>query len=638
MTYDIVTFDIFDTLVHRRLRAPVDVFEAVRQSALQTRIALLNHDIISSFTHDRIRAEAEARELIASATAGEGEISFDEIYDRYQKITGCSADVRQMLQSTELALEKRFLFASPRGMAAFNDLRQKSEKIAFISDMYLPSAWLTQTLEEKGFDGATLIPTFVSGEYRKSKHSGALYKEVAQALNVPLSERWMHVGDNVHADITRAKEHGLSTTHADWAKIDNRRQVSTFPQREYLVRSIIDSINLSQLSHLVPEGEYERVGYKSFGPLIFGYIVWLMSKAREAKLDHLVFVARDGWLPRQLFDNLKQNAGLDHITTSYLHFSRRAGYQIGLREWDISQAWAAFTGKVSKPMGECLETIGYDVKALAPTLERFGFDETTVVDEPKRAAAHSLVTTTFQHGLSRSSANRRQFKKYFESHFQKSKKTGIVDIGWNGNIQRYIVSTIAPEISKEEVVGLYIGLHSSATPNRDIGLNMSGWMSNYGTNQFVEQYLQSGGVELLEFALTADHGTTLGYREDENGTIVPILEPLLAEEADYREKAMKVQEGVRKFVSDHAYLLEIFSPDILSSTAWVSPFERLVTDPSPDEMRLLAGLSHSDTAGATSSRLTLAARQDDKTRKSKRRLARARQDAFWKAAFDKLNS
>lgn len=163
-------------------------------------------------------------------------------------------------------------------------------------------------------------------------------------------------------------------------------------------------------------------------------------------------------------------------------------------------------------------------------------------------------------------------------------------------------------------------------------------MSDFGRVSRVQEYLQSGGAELLEFALTSDHGTALGFTENNEGNVVPILEDLLPDEASYREKAMKVQTGIRKFVEDNRYLLHYYDPALLTHTAWAAPFERLVNDPTQDELRLLAGLTHSDTAGVTSSRLVLAARQNDKTRKSKRLMTLAREEAFWKVAFDRLNS
>jgi predicted HAD superfamily hydrolase len=638
MKYKLVTFDIFDTLVHRRLRAPVDVFEAVRLSVMQKKVALRKHDILASFTHDRIRAEAEARENFAKATGGEGEVNFAEIYDRYEEVSGCGKDLRLLLESAELELEKAFLFASAAGLEMFHEMKLSAEQVGFISDMYLPSDWLSAMLEEKGFEGASQLPIFVSGEYRKSKHRGTLYPEVARALAVAPSSKWLHIGDNQHSDIAKAREYSISTKFADWAKVDNRRLVSDAPQREYFVRSIIDFVQMPQSRHFLPDDEYASVGYTVFGPLIFGFMMWVIARTKEADLKRLAFIARDGWLPHQLFELLKVQAGLGDVSSSYIHFSRRVGLQIGLKEWDIDQLWAAFGGKVPRPIEECLATLGYDANSMGPLLERFGFEVGSPVGEGRRSAAHMLATTTFNRGLRSSSAQREKFKKYFEGHFLPGEKTGLVDIGWNGNIQRYLISALDSRYMKDQFMGLYLGLHSSAYPNRDRGLVLEGWMSDFGRIPHVQEYLLSGGVELLEFALTSDHGTALGFTENNEGNVVPVLEELLPDEASYREKAMKVQTGIRKFVEDNRYLLHYYDPALLSHTAWAAPFERLVNDPTQDELRLLAGLTHSDTAGVTSSRLVLAARQNDKTRKSKRLMALAREEAFWKVAFDRLNS
>lgn len=638
MKYKLVTFDIFDTLVHRRLRAPVDVFEAVRLSVMQSKIALLKHDVLASFTHDRIQAESEARERLEKTIGGEGEVNFAEIYDRYEEITDCGPDLRRLLETKELELERAFLFASDSGLKIFHEMKQSAERLAFISDMYLPSDWLRTMLEEKGFEGASELPIFVSGEHRKSKHRGTLYHEVARSLGVTPSAAWLHIGDNPHSDIEKARQHSISTRFADWAKVDNRRVVTDSPQREYLIRSIVDFVDLPQSRHFLPDDEYASIGYKVFGPLIFGFMMWVIARTKEAKLDRLAFIARDGWLPHQLFQTLKNQAGLSNVSSSYVHFSRRAGLQLGLKEWDVDQLWMAFGGKVPRPIEECLATLGYDAKSMRPLLERFGFEVGSPVNESRRSGAHLLATTTFNHGLRAATAQREKFKRFFDAHFSPDEKIGLVDIGWNGNIQRYLIGALDGRYSKDQFLGLYLGLHSSAHSNRDRGLVMEGWVSNFGRLPHVQDYLQSGGVELLEFALTADHGTTLGFKEDGAGNILPVLEELLPEEASYREKAMKVQAGIQKFVADNEYLLDYFSPLLLSHTAWSIPFERLVNNPTPDELRLLAGLSHSDTAGITASRLVLAARQSEKTRKSKRLMALARDEAFWKAAFDRLNA
>ncbi|MGO4319787.1 hypothetical protein, partial [Agrobacterium sp. MCAB5] len=168
------------------------------------------------------------------------------------------------------------------------------------------------------------------------------------------------------SDIAKAREYSISTKFADWAKVDNRRLVSGAPQREYLVRSIIDFVQMPQSRHFLPDDEYASVGYTVFGPLIFGFMMWVIARTKEANLKRLAFIARDGWLPHQLFELLKVQAGLGDVSSSYVHFSRRVGLQIGLKEWDIDQLWAAFGGKVPRPIEECLATLGYDANSMGP--------------------------------------------------------------------------------------------------------------------------------------------------------------------------------------------------------------------------------------------------------------------------------
>jgi predicted HAD superfamily hydrolase len=619
------------------VRAPVDVFEAVRLAVLRQRVALLNHDRLASFTLQRIQAEREARELLVSSSGGEGEVQLDEIYDRYEALSGCDPQFRTLMQSTELRLEKLLLYASQTGFAKYNELRLKAGQIVFVSDMYLPSSWLSQMLADLGYEEAKSAPIFVSGEVRKSKHTGALYQEVRDRLHIAKNARWLHVGDNLKADIINARAHGLEAFHADWAVVDNRRTGSATTQSEYLVRSIVDFLVQPQARKFLPEEEYAAIGYRSFGPVIFGFMLWVLARAREAGLHKLAFIARDGWLPFQLFKTLKHAAGLGDVEESYVHFSRQAGLLQGIRSWDVDRGWPA-GGRIKRRIDDALASVGLGLNDIPHVLERNGFKPGDEISSERYGSAVKLLVDSFEPILKMSLAKRQSYSPYFDSHFTPGIRTGFVDIGWNGNIQRYLIDSVDHRFSKDQFTGLFLGLHSTAKDNQARGLEMYGWLNDYGNPPHVQQYLQSGGVELLEFALTADHGTTLGFTLNEDGSVAPVLEELQPEEAIYRERAIKVQTGIRKFVEDYRFLLNEFDPAVICSTAWGLPFERLVTEPTPQEISLLADLSHSDGVGSTSSRLPLAARQDWKTRRIPGRRQRARDMAFWKAAFDRLNA
>lgn len=635
--YKIITFDIFDTLLHRKLRAPVDVFEAVRVTVSQNRLSLLFHKELALFGHQRIQAEQEARALRVSTFGGLGEVTFEEIYDRYQNLVGCSPEFRHLLQTTELEVEEKFLFPSPKGLKTFNELRGIAEQIAFISDMYLPSAWLTQNLERLGFEGAAKAPIFVSGEFRKNKHSGSLYTEVRNRLNIPKDSRWLHVGDNKVADIEKAEALGIETRYADWARVNNRRTVVKQAQGAYLVSSIIDSLEQQRASGVAPREAYASLGYNIFGPLTFGFMLWVFAQAREAKLRKLVFVARDGWLPFQLFRELKKAASIDDIDQSYIHFSRRVGLLVGRREWDVRQNWGAFAGRSPRRVDEALNTLGIDVAAVPHLLERHGFQPSTRVTPDKAQAMLTMLGNNFAQSLQAARKARETYGAYLQGHFEPGVPTGIVDIGWSGSIMRHLLSSLGHTYTKDQFTGLFLGLKSAAIGNRELGLKLHGWMSGYGNPPYIEKYLNTGGAELLEFALTADHGTTLGFTLDDAGRTVPVLEESYADEAEYRERAMKVQDGIREFVHNHLFLLELYDPALICQPAWSLPFERLVCAPKMQEIELLADLSHADSVGTTTARIPLATRQPLKIRQSETLLKEARDKAFWKAAFDILN-
>ncbi|MCA3559676.1 MAG: hypothetical protein IOC82_01440 [Aestuariivirga sp.] len=634
--FDLISFDIFDTLVHRRVGAPVDIFEAVRLSVFQKPIALLNHDRLLAFCQQRVQAEREAREARVARMGDDGEVLFDEIYDCYQELSGCSSELRNLLQQTELRMERTFLFDSPEGMVKFEELKPQARQLAFLSDMYLPSEWLRQLLVDLGFQGVQSVPIFVSGEERRSKHAGGLYDVVRDRLKLAKGARWLHVGDNPHADVAKARAHGIETLHAQWAEVDNRWLPSNPPRSEYLVRSIVKFLSQPQSRGSFPDEPYAAIGYQSFGPAIFGFMLWLLAKVRETKLGKLVFVARDGWLPFQLFQSLRHEVGLGDVGASYIHFSRQAGLLTGIKSWDTDRWWP-LDGRGKRVIDEVIASVGLDIAGLTHLLERHGLKSGDEVTAERRDPARRLLAESFQSILTASRHKREKFAPYLESYFIPGERTGIVDIGWNGSIQRYLGESLDGRYFKEQFTGLFLGLHSTATIDRDRGLKMQGWLVDFGNPPHVQQYLFAGGVELLEFALTADHGTTLGFAINEQGGVEPVLEELQPGEAIYRERAMKVQAGIRKFVDDYRFLLREFDPAVICSTAWSLPFERLVLDPSRREIDLLADLTHSDAVGHTSSRIPLAARQGLRTRWSPGALARAREASFWKAAFDRLN-
>ncbi|MBP3772506.1 MAG: hypothetical protein J6I53_07445, partial [Treponema sp.] len=123
LQYDVISFDIFDTLILRPFAKPTDLF------------LLIGHALeIPDFYQIRINAEKKVRQEKFEKT-GNYEITISDIYKVIERGTGISAD--KGIQ-TELEYEKRYCFANPYMKRVYDMLVELGKKIIITSDMYIP--------------------------------------------------------------------------------------------------------------------------------------------------------------------------------------------------------------------------------------------------------------------------------------------------------------------------------------------------------------------------------------------------------------------------------------------------------------------------------------------------------------------
>ncbi|WP_022760437.1 HAD family hydrolase [Butyrivibrio sp. AD3002] len=185
--YDIISFDIFDTLITRAVNTPSDVFDMVGERIGNT-----------SFKELRIAAEETARRN----TIGR-EPNIDEVY-KYLDIQ----DKNNTL-NIELETELNVCKCNPYMLEIVNDLQKIGKKIIVVSDMYLSSLFLKGMLNKNGYDQLNCV--YVSNEYRVSKYDGKLYRLLSEeAIG---GDSIIHVGDNEHSDYYMALENGWKALH-----------------------------------------------------------------------------------------------------------------------------------------------------------------------------------------------------------------------------------------------------------------------------------------------------------------------------------------------------------------------------------------------------------------------------------------
>jgi predicted HAD superfamily hydrolase len=638
-SYEVVSFDIFDTLVHRRVLAPVDVFELVRLRAFEDKRSLLHHNLLSNYVNGRIQAESVARSRRVEEFSGEGEVTLDEIYSQFQKSTDCPPALVQWLKELEISSERGVLYQSAYGKKLYDQAVASNCSVVFISDMYLPSSFLQEVLVSLGFLGARDIPIFVSGETRLSKHSGALYNYVSEQLGVECTSAWLHVGDNVHSDIHMAQRVGLTAYHAQWSSVVNVLTVNESSRGcGSFAQSLVASVRTPQYEPRLPEDPLERIGYQVWGPMFFGFGCWLVGEFRNRRADRIVYIARDGWFISKLVDLLTDQIPEWRISSSYFLMSRKSGFKTGIRDWHSERTWYFAAGKSTLCARKIFDAAGIDAQAHRSVLQRFGvwdIDEALSPDAVGNAVR--ALNSLFSEALRQSASNRGALSAYYDHTLKLGSRVAIVDIGWVGNIQRLFLHSLSDPVASERVFGLYLGLHRDHVRlNAELGMFMQSWIGSFDQYERFNKVLLSGGVELLEFVLTAPYGSVVDLVLQEED-VVPVLEDRGDEEKDYQALSARVQAGVLRFFADHVFLLDWLSPSTIANEAWAAEFLRLASDPSDEELRHLATLTHSDGPGMNDGRKVLAPSLKSAAARDLKEWEKARDDAYWKPAFEKLN-
>lgn len=306
MQYDVISFDIFDTLIFRPFSEPTDLF-----------FFLGKKTGILDFKRLRMQAEAEAR-VQKYKEEKHYEIKLSDIWSRLENEIGVTKEQGMQM---EQALEMEFCYANPFMQQVFTQLQKYGKKIVITSDMYLSKAFLSELLQKNGYGGYEEL--YVSCEYEKSKAEGSLYEVVKRAY--PDTDSMIHVGDNPVSDVKNAKKHGFEVFY--YPNVNRNALLYRAYDMSAVVggayRGIVNNKLYNGTEQLSMEYEY---GYIYGGLFVLGYCNFIHTYAREHGIDKLLFLSRDGDILRQAYAVL-----FPEEKTEYVYWSRAAATKLMAR-------------------------------------------------------------------------------------------------------------------------------------------------------------------------------------------------------------------------------------------------------------------------------------------------------------------
>ena len=525
---DIISFDIFDTLISRKTYLPKDIWDIEEQNLNKKWNKQTNFK--------------EVREYAASLLK-EDNYNLKQIYEMLGEVTNWDEEEITEAEQMELDLEEQLIL--PRDTIIFlcKELIDFGKKVFFISDMYLPIEWYEKILKKIGIS-CKREQIWISCEKRASKSRGDLWEKYQR--EVVQGRRALHIGDDSNADVKKAESNGIKTyqvfsnkdilRHSSMKKIEPYicSKMASRISSLILQKKINDPFILNEKKGKIYFQSPEEFGYCVYGPVILNFLVWLIKDAKKKGIDNLVFFARDGYFLIEDYEYfLKKILKKDlYPQSQYLLISRRVAMIANTAKKEGLEELLSFP--FSGTFGEYMNA-------------RFKMDISCVNDEHKEKIISipndkKMVMEWVEPYKDKLWENledeRENYKAYLQSCDLK-KNLAVVDTWYYGNTQYYL-----SKILKQRLTGYYFAADLSEGNRCALVNDMIACFQKKNDSRANESELFKRAL-ITESFLTAPYGMIQKVNRD--GSFICSED---RENQKHFETKRRMNEGVKNFIRE----------------------------------------------------------------------------------------
>ena len=509
---DMYSFDVFDTLITRYTFEPKGIFVLMQE--IMQRVGEYDSFLISNFYELRTGAEELAR--VYATANGKREITLDDIYRSLMTTACITLEQKEKLKKLEIETEYNNVIGISKNIELLKELKNKKAHMVLISDMYLSEKDIRRMLC-KADSIFNEIPIYVSSDYGMTKSCGELYRLVKSREKVEYSD-WIHYGDNEYADIEAASKLGIKAIHLIPRMLREYEQ----PQRDVYHQLSIGASSYIR-SGLKGKNLAVEVGSSLAGPILYPYINWVIDQSINREINRLYFVARDGWILKQIADLIIKLRKYP-IRTYYIYGSRKAwrlpSYDGSVKDFDRFLLWSNMNEVLC--LDDLAEVFHLKLEKLKYFLpEQFkNINETQYLSnfQKDNICGQLRVNKDFRNFLVEEQVeNRNLLIRYLKQEMDLSDdKYAFVELLGTGYTQKCL-ARVVENFYDGEIKNFYLKLDSIQEEEQCRFLNF------YPSNM-KRSYM-------LELLCRAPHGQTKAYAEKESG-IIPILEEYEGEQLE----------------------------------------------------------------------------------------------------------
>ena len=590
-TFDVVSFDMFDTLLVRRVADPDTVKNATtrfidnlaKQKGLWSSFRLV--DTLRKKVEDEHRAR-NGKEY------PDHEANYDQFMPEMLKQhfgTHYTDELFKKVTEHEMRMESEILVTRQAFVELLDYLQLKGKKLFLLSDMYLPSHLLKRLLADKNLD-VYFEDIVSSADSFQAKASGTAYPLLAKKYDLDRS-RWIHIGDHPWSDGEKPSEFGIDAfvitdkQEIKRKKIAKRYEFLGQKQPVWAGRNL-QQVMLPMEAENIERSELYADGYQFFAYLFGTMLFKLKNRADELGIKKLYFCAREGWMLKKCWELMAPNLWpeeVDQYELHYLYVSRlslgkASRANVGLTIADIENALRPIN---NKDFTDVARIYGLDVEPLVPFLEKYGLtaesdisaisrtqdkyvrlvllcddiDFINAVKQQTKASNEALCAYLLEEGFLNSNE-----PSSGASAQQSQQRVALIDIGWVGTIQASLNQAISHRTHDRPIIhGFFMASNAMANiypPSHhsqiegllydDARFSSVSSILNSCKDIF-EEVTRASHPTLLEYQPTQESGKAyhLRFRSEEHESFAKEMEQFNA----YSDAHQGVFDGVQRFAA-----------------------------------------------------------------------------------------
>ena len=536
--YDIVSFDMFDTLIIRDILNPTDVFHLIGMK--------LN---INGFREIRCRAEREAIRQ-NNNTKNTDEITLDDIYFIINQ--WCGLDIKKGIE-TEIEIELAVCNANPYWSEIYHRLLDMGKKVIIITDMYIAKKEIKNILTNAGYN-LNNVEVYVSNEYGVNKRNGELFKAVLNKTGK--DKKYIHIGDNVNSDVKQPQKYQWDTIYYKDVHSIGR------PYRNIKKSIIKDSICGGIVNSTLHNGKLcltplEEFGFNYYGRLLAGYCQWLNKLAKEENIDKFLFVARDGYLVRDIYGYYFNEIPHEYVYTSRFALSKiniGENMELFIQQNIVPKAYAH-----NCTIGEVLRR--FQLQELMLNLKD-DIGEGVILSRYNLESFIKYLYSCKNIIIESYSKSIKAAECYYKSLINGYKNICVVDVGWYGTSTIGIKDFVKKHMKWEgRVIGAQIGIECGV---QNMELFLSGSIKSYvfspdmNIDIYKKHDFEIGNV-VDEIIFSAPEPSLKQYDLNEHGEVTFLF---LNEPEENKRIVKEVQKGIKIFADRYYNLIRRLKLDL----------------------------------------------------------------------------